>query len=333
VAPPPPAPYDPPRITDPASTYTAYDGSAVWSGKQIQRLINIDRDSSTAGPDEIFASIGTPTTTSASDPYRLLRFYWNGGLSLPPNETGLNGEIITGGTYDGSDYWFVSHSHVFKLTNTPAAFPAAWTAISSLPATEDWITYTVWEIDMGTFSMAGSNPAVFNRPDQKLSRFEDIFYDSAPYVGLSGINSPNYSPTNANPDLYIACADGLYIATTGAFLATPGTPWDWDRMAGGYYTVIAKIFNNPPTESRLVFGREDSGLAEFEMRSVTIEGAPYQEPYGHHPYGKYTDYPSLYNASITCLLADGPVLIAGTTRSGAWNGDYSDIQRPYWSQE
>ncbi|MDR1316889.1 MAG: hypothetical protein LBK13_08460 [Spirochaetales bacterium] len=325
----PAGPSNQPRITDLTSTYTAYGSEIPYpNGGQIQRLISIDTDTTSAPgygkPDEFFMSTGTPTNNS----YQFFHCSWT-GTKIDPHETGLSGEIITGGTYDSvnSVYWFVSKSHVFKV------HPSALSSMPALPPSNEWMQHIVWEISSS--SISGSDPDIFRFPNQRLSRFSDIFYDagnsssgSVPLV-LSGIASPNYSTYNSNPNLYIACGDGLFMTTT----QPSGTPQTWDRLSGGYHTSIAKmIYGSLQGESRLIAGREDSGLVEFERRDNLGTGV--KEPYGHYPYGKYSDFSSLYNASVTRLLADGPIVIAGTTRSGAWNGNYSSgITSPKWSQE
>jgi hypothetical protein len=319
--PPPPEPPNPPRIPDPAGTYTMY-AERVWTGRQIQRLVSIDTNAD-GKTDEFFASAGTRT----NNPYQFWYFSWDSGSgSMRSQETGLGGEIVTGGAFDGSAYWFVSRAHVFKVDSAATLTSFSESVLRNSVDSETWKNSIVWEITAGP-SFNGSNPVVFNLPDLKLSRFEDIFYDQGTPPPLSGVASPNYSSANSNPNLYIACANGLFMTTTANAAA-------WDRLSGGHYTGIVKILNNAtaPTVSRLVAGREDSGLVEFEMR--TLADGVTKEPYAHRPYGRYGDFPSLYNASITRVLANGTVLIAGTTRSGAWNGDYSSgIQSPYWSQE
>ncbi|MDR1179562.1 MAG: hypothetical protein LBK44_03590, partial [Spirochaetales bacterium] len=323
---------NPPRKPDLTSTYTDYDKEKTWSEfnmqGQIQRLISIDTDAD-SNSDEFFAATGTPTNNS----YQLFRCSWTGGLTI--QKTGLSGEIITGGTYDGSHYWFVSRSHVFRIAFADISSIPDVSSTSSpiplVPSSKQWEDCIVWELTPSAargFDL--SIQQYSSGQERRLSRFGDIFYDDGTLPVLSSITSSNYAI--ANPNLYIACQDGIFMARTGTFPPSSGTPWVWDRLGGGYYTSIAKITDSStsPTTSRLIAGREDSGLVEFEMRAVT--GG--QEPYGHYPYGRYSDFSSLYNASVTRLLADGPIVIAGTTRSGAWNGDYSSgITSPIWSQE
>jgi hypothetical protein len=154
--------------------------------------------------------------------------------------------------------------------------------------------------------------------------FRDIFYDttSPDPIVLSGLDITSAGYTDykiANPTLYIAGMGGLFMSDdTNAEI-------QWDILSDGNFTSIAKITDSTSTMSRLVLG--GGGLVEFQQNTSI------NRPVAHHPYGRYGDYPSLYNAAIQRLLSDGSILIAGTTNRGAWNADYSNLDVPYWSQE
>ncbi|MDR1894242.1 MAG: hypothetical protein LBQ61_06065 [Spirochaetales bacterium] len=312
-------------VPDPASTYTSYNPAPVWSGRQIQRLVSIDYDLDGL-TDEFFASTGTATHS----PYEFL--YWDKDKTGVNKliETGLNGEIMTGGTYDGNAYWFVSRSHVFKISGGWPASPISGPLPPSSsvsgnkpPTTDDWAGAVLWEYD-GQFK--GSNPENL----QDASSFRDIFFD---HKGPNGTDPLVFDTITATPPAVIT-SPTLYVASgNGIFMTNFDNDNDttrWDVLAGGSYTSLAKITDSI-TAARLLCGREDSGIIEFEKRDLP---SPDNTVHGHYPYGAYGNLPSLYNASITRLLGDGTILIAGTTRSGAWNSDYSSgISSPIWTQE
>jgi hypothetical protein len=238
------------------------------------------------------------TAGTSRDPGYAFYYYDPADIMNPIKSTGLTGYDILNGAWDGTHYWFVSPAHIFKAPDPPLG----WSA----PSSQD----TFIDISGGSTSNPG------NLPEHPY--FRDILFDDGAPPILSGLDPAEYGALTA-PNLYIASADGIYMSTT-----TDATTWF--RLAEGYYTSLAKIgTENPPSVYHLVCGREYGGLLEI-FQAVS----PGNKHGLSNPPGDYTSLPGLYNASITRLMADQYILIAGTTNRGAWNGDYPSSR---WSQE